>query len=79
MNNTIQQQPSSLNLFNGEQDQMKIEAVKNDTSKVEQQLPSRNNFPKGLRGGGACFDCLACLCFCCAIEEIACFECCKDC
>jgi len=78
MNSVVHQQPSSLILFDGEQDQMKTQTMKNDTPIVQQRLPSRDNFPK-LRGGGPCFDCLACLCCCCAIEDIACFECCKDC
>ncbi|UJR11925.1 hypothetical protein I4U23_016103 [Adineta vaga] len=67
MNSTVQKQPSTSNLFSIEQE--------NDNSIAEKQVSSRDNFPKGLRGGGACFDCLACLCFCCALEEIACFEC----
>ncbi|CAF1165699.1 unnamed protein product [Didymodactylos carnosus] len=28
--------------------------------------------PIGIRGGGACLDCLAGICVCCAIEEICC-------
>ncbi|CAF1329862.1 unnamed protein product [Adineta steineri] len=74
MSSAINKQPSSSNLNDVEQQDQLI-ATKNISPVVEQ----RDNFPKGLRGGGACFDCLACLCFCCALEEIACFECCRDC
>ncbi|CAF1067714.1 unnamed protein product [Adineta steineri] len=70
MNPNIHQQPSNINQFSIEQESQSIE-------KSTKSLG--NNFPRGLRGGGACFDCLACLCCCCAIEEMACFECCKDC
>ncbi|CAF4178236.1 unnamed protein product, partial [Adineta steineri] len=42
---------------------------KNDTLNAEESPSSRENFPKGLRGGGALGDILGCLCFCCALEE----------
>ncbi len=32
------------------------QSMKNDIPIVQNQLPSRDNFPKGLRGGGACYD-----------------------
>ncbi len=30
--------------------------MKKETPIIENGLSTRNNFPKGLRGGGACFD-----------------------
>ncbi len=30
--------------------------IKNETSLIANGLSTRNNFPKGLRGGGPCFD-----------------------
>jgi hypothetical protein len=36
--------------------QTETQTTKNDVAIVEQGLSSRNNFPKGLRGGGPCFD-----------------------
>ncbi|CAF1456299.1 unnamed protein product [Rotaria magnacalcarata] len=76
---SVTQQARFPVLYDFDQDQ----ALTKNTSKVgpiiQQPLQPRDNFPKGLRGGGPCFDCLVCLCCCCAIEEIACFECCKNC
>ncbi|CAF0821966.1 unnamed protein product [Rotaria sordida] len=78
MASCIQEQPSSV-LSRVEQNPSQTKPISKATPIIEQLLSTRNIFPKGLRGGGVCFDCLACLCCCCALEEIACFECLKDC
>ncbi|CAF1354390.1 unnamed protein product [Adineta ricciae] len=79
MTSVVHKQPSTLDAFNMDQNVIEKTVKKTDDTTTQESALSKDNFPKGLRGGGACFDCLACLCICCALEEIACLECCRDC
>ncbi|CAF1380396.1 unnamed protein product [Adineta steineri] len=64
-----QQQPSLSTISNIVENSTETSISKNDTLNTEESPSSRENFPKGLRGGGALGDILGCLCFCCALEE----------
>ncbi|CAF1109268.1 unnamed protein product [Adineta steineri] len=73
MTSIVRQESSILIISNIVENSTERSLSENNTLKTEKCPSSRDNFPKGLRGGGGGCDIIICeclwwLCYCCALE-----------